>query len=140
MKSNSLNGFLQILMDSTGITVPDSIPKTLKLLDRLNGFSSAEPAVFSGRKKYLRLQRNITLLMFCSAMIPLLLVELLFYFQYESPVRHSENPASTSRQTESDRIMNCFCRKDSQDFVPWPLFMSSNNSVTQFFLQKDCGF
>ena len=61
-------------MDYTGITVPDSIPKTLNFLYRLNGFSAADPAVFSGRKKYLRLQRNITLLMFCSAMIPLLLV------------------------------------------------------------------
>ena len=38
-------------MDSTGITVPDSIPKTLKLLDRLNGFSSADPTSFSGRDK-----------------------------------------------------------------------------------------
>ncbi|HJL86512.1 MAG TPA: hypothetical protein QF623_05265 [SAR324 cluster bacterium] len=78
-------------MDSTGITVQESIRKPLKFLDRLNGFSSADPAVFSDRKKYLRLQRNITLLMFCSAMIPLLFVELLFYFQYESPVRHSEH-------------------------------------------------
>jgi len=88
-------------MDYTGITVPDSIPKTLKFLDRLNGFSAADPALFSGRKKYLRLQRNITLLMFCSAMIPLLLVELLFYFQYESPVRHSEHSGIS---VEAERV------------------------------------
>ena len=88
-------------MDSTGITVQESIRKPLKFLDRLNGFSSADPAVFSGRKKYLRLQRNITLLMFCSAMIPLLFVELLFYFQYESPVRHSEHSGIS---VEADRV------------------------------------
>ena len=88
-------------MDSTGITVPDSIPKTLKLLDRLNGFSAADPTSFSGKEKYQRLQRNITLLMFCSAMIPLLLVELLFYFQYESPVRHSEH---SGIDVEADRV------------------------------------
>ena len=33
-------------MDSRGITVPDSIPKTVKLLDRLNGFSTAVPKSF----------------------------------------------------------------------------------------------
>ena len=41
------------------------------------------------------------LLMFCSAMIPLLLVELLFYFQYESPVRHSEH---SGIDVEADRV------------------------------------
>ena len=133
MNSNSLNGFLQILMDSTDITVQESIRKPLKFLDRLNGFSSADPAAFSGRKKYLRLQRNITLLMFCSAMIPLLFVELLFYFQYESPVRHSEHSGIDVEADRVRQIMNCFCRKDSQDFVPWPLFMSSNNSLIQIF-------
>ena len=88
-------------MDSTGITVPDSIPKMLKFLDRLNGFSSADPTSFSGKEKYQRLQRNITLLMFFSAMIPLLFVELLFYFQYESPVRHSEH---SGIDVEADRV------------------------------------
>lgn len=78
-------------MDSRGITVPDSIPKTLKFTDRLNGFSTAVPTSFSGMEKYQKLQRNITVLMFCSAMIPLLFVGLFFYFQDESPVRHSEH-------------------------------------------------
>ncbi len=39
--------------------------------------------------------------MFCSAMIPLLFVELLFYFQYESPVRHYEHSGIS---VEADRV------------------------------------
>ena len=39
--------------------------------------------------------------MFLSAMIPLLFVELLFYFQYESPVRHSEH---SGIDVEADRV------------------------------------
>ena len=128
-------------MDSTGITVPDSIPKTLKLLDRLNGFRSADPTSFSGKEKYQRLQRNITLLMFCSAMIPLLFVDLLFYFQYESPVRHSEH---SGIDVEADRV-----RQDYELFLQKRLsglrslaafyeFEQLSDSV--FFLQKDCGF
>ena len=39
--------------------------------------------------------------MFFSAMIPLLLVELLFYFQYESPVRHSEHSGIS---VEAERV------------------------------------
>ena len=88
-------------MDSTGITVPDSIPKTLKLLDRLNGFRSEDPTSFSGKEKYQRLLRNITQLMFFSAMIPLLFFELLFHFQYESPVKHSKH---SGIDVEADQV------------------------------------
>jgi len=127
-------------MDSTGITVQESIRKPLKFLDRLNGFSSADPAVFSDRKKYLRLQRNITLLMFCSAMIPLLFVELLFYFQYESPVRHSEHSGISVEAERIRQDYELFLQERLSGLRSLLLFMSSNNSVTQVFLQKDCRF
>ena len=39
--------------------------------------------------------------MFLSAMIPLLFVELLFYFQYEPPIRHSEH---SGIDVEADRV------------------------------------
>ena len=61
--------------------------------------------------------------MFFSAMIPLLFVKLLFYFQYEPPVRHSEH---SGIDVEADRV-----RQDYELFLQKKL--SGLRSLTTFY-------